>query len=117
MENLKPNVNDSIIYASDYRSPPSGAGTINLDCGDRLILIQYPDCCPPVKEGYYDEIIRMKNCFSENYNEAHLELCGILEKHGVDYVYDFELIYESGVQDKDLPEGYMTLQTFFNLRS
>ena len=52
MAELQPNL---CVYASDYRSPPSGVGTIEKANGD-FILIQDKSCEPKVQEGIYKEI-------------------------------------------------------------
>ena len=44
-----------IIYSPDYRSPPSGLGTISI--GEDLILIQDNEVCADVHDGFYNKII------------------------------------------------------------
>ena len=108
---------NKIIYSTDYLSPPSGCGVIKFPDGKKL-LIQYPDCRPDVKEGYYDEIVQMYNCFSETYIQAQLELSGILARYKVTHVYDYDLYLD--IKQKEatgLPPGYMTVHTFRRLRS
>lgn len=108
---------NKIIYSTDYRSPPSGCGVIEFADGKKSI-IQYPDCRPDVKEGYYDEIIQMHNCFSEAYINAQLELNGILARYKVTHVYDYDLYLDSNQKEATgLPPGYMTVHTFRCLRS
>jgi hypothetical protein len=108
---------NKIIYSTDYRSPPTGCGVIEFPDGKKL-LIQYPDCRPDVKEGYYDEIIQMHNCFSETYINAQLELSGILARYKVTHVYDYELYSDLNQKESTgLTPGYMTVHTFRRLRS
>ena len=59
----------SVTYSSDYRSPPSGCGTIETENGD-LILIQYKGCNPEVKEEIYSKIIKIPYDFGEEYEKA-----------------------------------------------
>ena len=109
------NLSNSNIFSTDYRSPPSGIGTIEMANGD-LILVQSLDHTPEVLDDVYKEIIIIQSDFENNWNKTSRMLTNVLKRHNVEYVYDFELIYESGDQDKDLPAGYMTLDKFDKLR-
>ena len=107
MAELQPNL---CVYASDYRSPPSGVGTIEKANGD-FILIQDKSCEPKVQEGIYKEIICIPYDMSEEYEEGQAKLESILEEHEVAIVYDAELCYET--------RGggcYMTLKEFSDAR-
>jgi len=109
------NLSNSNVFATDYRSLPSGIGTIEMANGD-LILVQSLDNTPEVLDDIFKEVIIIQSDFENNWNKTSRMLINILKRHDVKYVYDFELIYESGAQDKDLPAGYMTLNKFEELR-
>lgn len=110
------NLSNKNIFTTDYRSLASGIGTIEMANGD-LILIQSLDHTPEVLDGIFKEIIIIQSDFENNWNKTSRMLTNVLKRHNVEYVYDFELIYESGDQDKDLPAGYMTLDKFDKLRN
>ena len=95
-----------VLFTTDYRSPPSGAGTITLENGD-MILIQDEGCNPPVKEGVYKEIIVIPYDSGEDYKEAEAELQKILKEKEVTIVHDSELSYEIGLNGK-----VMTLEQY-----
>ena len=89
-----------VLFTTDYRSPPSGIGTITLENGD-MILIQDSSPHSPVKEGIYKEIIVIPyDSGSENYREAEAELQKILKEKEVTIVHDSELSYEIGLNGK-----------------
>ena len=86
-----------VLFTTDYRSPPSGIGTITLGNGD-MILVQDEGCNPPVKEGIYKEIIVIPyDAGSEDYRKAEAELQKILKEKEVTIVNDSELSYEIGL--------------------
>jgi hypothetical protein len=109
------NLSNSNVFTTDYRSLPSGIGTIEMANGD-LILVQSLDYTPEVLDDVYKEIIIIQSDFENNFNKTSRMLTNVLKRYNVEYVYDFELIYEIGDQDKDLPAGYMTLDKFDELR-
>lgn len=109
------NLSNRNTFTTDYRSLASGIGTIEMANGD-LILVQSLDYTPEVLDDVYKEIIIIQSDFENNWNKTSHMLINVLKRYNVEYVYDFELIYESGDQDKDLPAGYMSLNKFVELR-
>ena len=107
MKKLKP------IYTPDYRSPPSGTGTITFQDGS-VILIQDAGCNPTVAAGYYDCIITIPHDSGEEYEKHRHALIKILRALGVGVVYDYELIYnlEDFESELNAEDGYMTLNEF-----
>lgn len=99
-----------ITYHLDYRSPPSGLGTITLENGDQ-ILIQAQDEQTEVKDGIYSEIIVLKNGL-EDYVSLQKEVIMTLLSHGVTHVYDAEE-WDSGITDKD---GYLHVRDYVNIK-
>lgn len=98
-----------ITYHLDYRSPPSGLGTITLENGD-MILIQAQDEQTEVKDGIYSEIIVLQNGF-EDYVSLQKEVIMTLFNFGVTHVYDAEE-WDSGITDKD---GYLHIRDYINI--
>ena len=78
-----------IIYTPDYRSPPSGLGTINLN--KDLILIQSAVGDPRVKEGVYSHIYQLGSDNEDHDLETHEKLMSLLRNLNVTHVYDPEL--------------------------
>ena len=78
-----------IIYSPDYRSPPSGLGTINLN--EDLILIQAANGDPRVKEGVYSHIYQLGSDNEDHDLETHEKLMSLLRNLNVTHVYDPEL--------------------------
>tara|TARA_B100000212_G_C27061978_1_gene400159 strand:- start:92 stop:385 length:294 start_codon:yes stop_codon:yes gene_type:complete len=93
-----------VTYSSDYRSPPTGCGTIETENGE-LILIQYNGCSPAVYGGIYSNIIYIPYDFSEEYDKAQASLIKILRRYNVTQVHDSELC-----------DGFMTINVFNKLR-
>ena len=85
-------------YHTDYRSPPSGAGTILHNDGTST-LIQYKQCADHI-EGVHDNIVYIPYDFSVNYKAANEALIKILKENNVIKVYDPEL-----VNDIEIDEG------------
>lgn len=102
-----------VTYSSDYRSPPSGCGTIETETGD-LILIQDKGCNPEVKEGIYSKIILIPHDFSEEYEKSQSTLMEILREFKVTEVYDSELCYNE--IDNYNGDGFITVNVFNKLR-
>jgi hypothetical protein len=99
-----------ITYHLDYRSPPSGLGTITLE-NKEMILIQSQDEQTEVKDGIYSKIIVLNHDW-EDFENLNKEKFQILKEHGVTHVYDSE--EEDAVTDRN---GYMTLKEFIRIRS
>ena len=98
-----------ITYHLDYRSRPSGLGTITLENGD-MILLQAQDEQKKIKDGVYSEIIVLKNGF-EDYVSLQKEVIMTLFNFGVTHVYDAEE-WDSGITDKD---GYLHIRDYINI--
>lgn len=79
---------NQIIYSPDYRSPPSGLGTISI--GQSLILIQDNEVCAEVRDGIYSNIIKIDAEVFEDFENGLPKLLQILRDHNVTHVYDAE---------------------------
>ena len=77
-----------IIYSPDYRSPPSGLGTISS--GQDLILIQDNEVCSSVRDGIYQNIIKLDTKVFEDMENNFPQLLQVLRDHNVTHVYDAE---------------------------
>jgi hypothetical protein len=99
-----------ITYHLDYRSPPSGLGTITLENKD-MILIQCQDEQIEVKDGIYSEIIVLNHDFEDFVNLRKAEIMTLLS-HGVTHVYDPEE-WDSGITDKD---GYLHIRDYIDIK-
>ena len=97
---------DTVLFSVDYRSPPSGVGTIEKPNGD-LILVQEEGCNPPVKDGIFKEIINIPIDMSEDYEEGQVALENILKEHNVTVVHDTETLANMGLEG-----SYMSLGEF-----
>ncbi len=77
-----------IIYAPDYRSPPSGLGTVEVN--DDVILIQDTIGASGVREGIYSHIYQLGS-ETEDYDlVTHEKLMSLLQNLRVTHVYDPE---------------------------
>ena len=101
------------LYSPDYRSPPSGTGTITFPDGS-VVLIQDAGCNPAVAAGYYDYVITIPHDSGEEYEKHRKALIKILKLLGVSVVYDYELIYDLEDFESELnaEDGYLTLDEF-----
>jgi hypothetical protein len=81
----------------DYRSPPSGLGTIADEDNDKVILIQHRDSNPDIKPGIYDEIIYI-DIDLQRLEDVNT-LSDKLSELGVTKVFDTELAYEFDMDD------------------
>ena len=79
---------NQIIYSPDYRSPPSGLGTISI--GEDLILIQDNGTCSSVRDGIYKNIIKLDTEVFEDMKNNFPQLLQVLRDHNVTHVYDSE---------------------------
>ena len=102
-----------VTYSSDYRSPPTGCGTIETENGE-LILIQYKGCSPAIYGGVYHNIIYIPFDFGEEYEKAQAKLIEILRNHNVTQVHDSELCYNEIENYKG--NGMITVNVFNKLR-
>ena len=104
------NLNQSNIFSTDYRSPPSGAGSIKKTDGS-LIMIQHKGCNPELVEGIYSDIIYIDHDFGVDFKEASEELLKILKEHNVSFIYDYDL-----AEDMELDGGYIPYDQFAEFR-
>lgn len=86
-------------FSIDYRSCPSGIGTI-ID-PDGLTLVTSPDAGPQTfDEAYnifgdqYKFVIHIDKIFGEDPQSAHKDLQTVLTKSNISHVYDTELACE-----------------------
>ena len=107
MSDLK--VNDRVVYSPDYRSPPSGCGTIERRDGG-LVLIQHEGCKSAVLEGIYEEIIHIGVDLGEEYERGNEEVISILRREGVEVVYDVEL-----AEQHEISSPYIEVDKFIEL--
>lgn len=98
-----------VTYHCDYRSPPSGLGTVTLENGD-MILLQAQDEQIEVKEGIYSKVIVLNNNF-DDFEKLNQETIQVLKTLGVTHVYDSE------AEDAQLDsQGYMPTDEFERIR-
>ena len=83
-------LNDRVIFSTDYRSTPSGCGTIERLDGS-LVLIQHEGCKPDVLDGIYEDILHIEYDMGVEYEKGNEEVISILKREGVELVYDWEL--------------------------
>lgn len=93
------NNNPQRYFSIDYRSCPSGVGTI-ID-PDGQTLVTSPDSGPEtIEEAYnifgdlYNFVIHINKSFGEDPQSAHKDLQKVLTKSNISYVHDSELAYE-----------------------
>ena len=78
-----------IIYSPDYRSPPSGLGTISS--GQDHILIQDNNYYGDVQVGTYRKIVKIDANVWEDFENDLPKLIQVLRDHNVTHVYDSEV--------------------------
>lgn len=101
-------------FSIDYRSTPSGLGTISN--GVDLILVQTNDLCPdltPQARDNYSEIVKLDTDF-ESITHLNDTLFKFLSDRGVQRIYDSELFGEGSFVDA---EGYCTLEDYMTYHS
>ena len=103
------NLNDRVIFSIDYRSPPSGCGTVERLDGS-LVLIQHEGCKPEVLDGVYDEIVCIGYDMGEEYEKANEEVIRVLMREGVEFVNDYEL-----AEQHEVGSSYIELDKFIEL--
>ena len=107
MSNL--NVKDKVVFSTDYRSPPSGCGTIERRDGS-FVLIQHEGCKPNVLDGVYEEIILIPYDMGAEYEKGNEKVISVLKREEVEVVYDIEL-----ADQHEIGSPYMTLDKFAEL--
>ena len=107
MSDLK--VKDRVMYITDYRSPPSGCGTIERRDGG-LVLIQHEGCNGEVLDGVYEEIIHIGVDLGEEYERGNEEFISILRREGVEVVYDADL-----AEQHEIGSSYIEIDKFIEL--
>lgn len=95
-------MNNHVVYHVDYRSPPSGWGSISFD-GVGLELIQDEGCCPEVRKGVYRKIHILQHDREEDFVGAYEEFFDLLRKRGVEFVSDVELECDLGSESGPFP--------------
>ena len=90
-----------VIYTPDYRSPPSGLGTLELN--GELILIQDTVGDPRVKEGVYSHIYQLGTLNDDYDLETHEKLMSLLRNLNVTHVFDPETAYNMPCEDTRWP--------------
>ena len=101
-------------FTIDYRSIPSGLGTISN--GSELILVQTNDICPdltPQARSQYSDIVKLDTDF-ESIIHLNDTLFKFLSDNDVQRVYDSELWGEADFLDDD---GYCTLSDYMQYHS
>ena len=88
-------------YSPDYRSPPSGLGTVTHM--NNLILIQDTDCSPDVREGVYHQIYQLDSGYDEYNICVHKKLMSLLQSLNVTRVIDAELADEFDFEGESFP--------------
>lgn len=107
MSDLK--VNDRVVYVPDYRSPPSGCGTVERRDGG-LVLIQHEGCKEEVLDGVYEEIVHIGVDIGEEYEKGNEEVIRILRREGVEVVYDSHL-----AEQHEIGSAYIEIDKFIDL--
>ena len=103
------NLSGRVIFSTDYRSPPSGCGTIERLDGS-LVLIQHEGCKPDVLSGVYDKIVCIGYDIGVEYEKGNEEVIRILKREGVELVYDCEL-----ADQHEVGSPYIELDKFIEL--
>lgn len=97
-----------VVYSLDYRSPPSGLGTINFN--GELILIQDTIGDPRVKEGVYSHIYQLGTLDDDYDLETHEKLMSLLRNLNVTHVYDQESEIGDGTMELNFWDTYVREQ-------
>ena len=103
------NMNDRVVYTTDYRSVPSGCGTIKRFDGS-LVLIQHEGCKESVLDGVYEEILHIDFDYGVEYEKANEEMIEILKREEVEYIYDVEL-----AEQHEVGSPYIEIDKFIEL--
>ena len=112
-------LDSSTYFVIDYRSAPSGIGTIYFSSG-RSVLVTEGDCGPKnmdeAKECIKEEFLPSEVCnipfsMGEQWDEGNLELGKILVRNDVQYVIDSELAYEFESLVESFDQRAFTIQT------
>jgi len=118
-------LDSSTYFVIDYRSAPSGIGTIYFSSG-RSILVTEGDCGPrdmdeardQIKEEFLpSEVCSIPFSMGEHWDEGNLELGKILVRNDVQYVVDSELAYEFEDLVESMDQRVFTIQNWFKIRN
>ena len=118
-------LDSSTYFVIDYRSAPSGIGTIYFSSG-RSILVTEGDCGPrdmdeardQIKEEFLPSEVRsIPFSMGEHWDEGNLELGKILVRNDVQYVVDSELAYEFEDLVESMDQRVFTIQNWFKIRN
>jgi len=117
-------LDSSTYFVIDYRSCPSGIGTIYFSSG-RSVLVTEGDCGPKdmdearavIKEEFLPtEVCSIPFSMGEFWDEGNLELGKILVRNDVQYVVDSELAYEFEDLVESFDQRAFTVQNWFKIR-
>lgn len=97
-------MSNTTIYVTDYRSPPSGCGTIVHEDGTTT-LIQYKNCNPDIIGEVHENIVYIDYDFgSEEYSKANEALIELLKENNVTEIQDYDLADDMGLNcEKNIP--------------
>tara|TARA_B100001059_G_C17301758_1_gene317732 strand:+ start:32 stop:412 length:381 start_codon:yes stop_codon:yes gene_type:complete len=118
-------LDSSTYFVIDYRSAPSGIGTIYFSSG-RSILVTEGDCGPrdmdeardQIKEEFLpSEVCSIPFSMGEHWDEGNLELGKILVRNDVQYVVDSELAYEFEDLVESMDQRVFSIQNWFKIRN
>lgn len=117
-------LDSSTYFVIDYRSAPSGVGTIYFSSG-RSILVTEGDCGPrdmdEARDKIEEEFLPSEVCsipfsMGECWDEGNLELGKILVENDVQYVVDSELAYEFEDLVENIDQCVFTIESWFKIR-
>ena len=117
-------LDSSTYFVIDYRSAPSGVGTIYFSSG-RSVLVTEGDCGPKnmdearamIKEEFLPtEVCSIPFSMGEHWDKGNLELGKILVKNDVQYVIDAELAYEFEDLVESFDQRAFTVKNWFKIR-
>ena len=119
------NLEKTTYFTIDYRSMPSGVGTIFFS-NDRTILVTEADCGPSnmseakkiIKPEYLPtEVQHIPISMGENWEEGNNALGEILHKNDVQYVIDTELAYEFEDLTENFDQCAFTIHNWCKIRN
>ena len=117
-------LDSSTHFVIDYRSCPSGVGTIYFSSG-RSVLVTEGDCGPKsmdearamIKEEFLPtEVCSIPFSMGEFWDEGNLELGKILVRNDVQYVVDSELAYEFEDLVESFDQRVFTIKSWLKIR-
>lgn len=121
---LKKDLLNSTYFTIDYRSPPTGIGSINFENGDEILVTEL-DSGPKdmeeakkyIKEEYWPTAVNhIPFNMGQYWKEGQAALNAILYTHKVKYVIDSELAYECKELVENLDHHVFTLENWIKAR-